>query len=141
MDFAELDPSESGKKYTLVFQDYLTKWPEVYAVADRKAETVVQCLKDLIWHHGVPNRIIHDRVPEFSLQEAVHLMEITQLPTSGGYPQANGLVERFNRTLKQMLAKVVQYLQKDEIGIKCLGLFYLLTGVLHTNQQVKHHFI
>jgi len=109
MDFVELDPSESGK-YALVFQDYLTKWPEVYAVADRKAETVAQCLKDLIWRHGVPNRIIHDRAPEFLsdvLQETAHLMGITQLPTSGGHPQSNGLVERFNRTLKQMLAKVV----------------------------------
>ena len=110
MDFVELDLSESGKRYALVFQDYLTKWPEVYAVSDHKAETVAQCLIDLIWRHGVPNRIIHDRAPEFLsdvLQETAHLMGITQLPTSGGHPQTNGLVERFNRTLKQMLAKVV----------------------------------
>jgi len=30
-----------------------------------------------------------------------------QLPISGGHPQTDGLVERFNHTLKQMLAKVV----------------------------------
>jgi len=29
MGFVELDSSESGKKYALVFQNYLTEWPEV----------------------------------------------------------------------------------------------------------------
>ena len=30
-----------------------------------------------------------------------------QLPTLEGHPQTDGLMERFNHTLKQMLAKVV----------------------------------
>ena len=30
MDFVELDVSKSGNRYALVFQDYLSKWPEVY---------------------------------------------------------------------------------------------------------------
>ena len=110
MDFVEMDKSKDGNRYALVIQYYLTKWPEVYAVQDRKAETVAKCLQDLIWRHGVPSRIIHDRAAEFLsevLQETALLMGITQLPTSGGHPQINGLVERFNRTLKQMLAKLV----------------------------------
>ena len=110
MDFVEMDRSRDGNRYALVIQDYLTKWPEVYAVQDRKAETVAKCLLDLIWRHGVPSRIIHDRAAEFLaevLQETASLLGITQLPTSGGHPQTDGLVERFNRTLKQMLAKVV----------------------------------
>ena len=37
MDFVELDLSKQGNRYALVFQDYLSKWPEVYALADRKA--------------------------------------------------------------------------------------------------------
>ena len=36
MDFKEMDFSHSGNRYALVFQDYLSKWPEVYAVPDRK---------------------------------------------------------------------------------------------------------
>ena len=62
MDFMELDRSGDGNKYALVFQDYLSKWPEVYALPDRKAETVAKCLLDIVWRHGVPNRIIHDRL-------------------------------------------------------------------------------
>jgi len=36
MDFVELDFSSSGNRYALVFQDNLSKWPEVYAVTNRK---------------------------------------------------------------------------------------------------------
>ena len=65
---------------------------------------------ELVWKHGVPNKIIHDRAAEFLsevLQETAVLLGLDQLPTSGGHPQTDGLLERFNRTLKQMLAKVV----------------------------------
>ena len=60
MDFNKLECSKDGIRYALVFQDYLSKWPEVYAVPDRRAETVDKCLQDLVWKHGVPTRIIHD---------------------------------------------------------------------------------
>ena len=30
MDFKEMDTSTDGNRYALVFQDYLTKWPEVF---------------------------------------------------------------------------------------------------------------
>ena len=110
MDFVELDVIHDGNRYALVIQDYLTKWPEVYALSYRKAETVAKCLLDVVWKHGVPNKIIHDRAAEFRsevLQETAELLGLNQLPTSGGHPQTDGLVERFNCTLKQMLAKVV----------------------------------
>ena len=57
----------------------------------------------------MPNKIIHDRATEFLsevLQETAALLGLDQLPTSGGHPQTDGLVEQFNHTLKQMLAKV-----------------------------------
>jgi len=52
MDYKVMDPRKSNH-YALMFQDYLTKWPEVYAVADHKA-TVGKCLADVIWRHGMP---------------------------------------------------------------------------------------
>ena len=39
---------QTGQLYALVFQDYLTKWLEVYAVEDRKATTVADCLADFM---------------------------------------------------------------------------------------------
>ena len=71
---------------------------------------MAKCLMDFIYKHGVPDRIIHDRAAEFFsqvMQENARLIRIIQLPTSGRHPQTDGLVERLNRTLKQMMSKLV----------------------------------
>ena len=47
------------------------------------------------------------------LQETVRLFGLTLLPTSGSHPQINGLVERLNSTLKQMLSKIATKGSKD----------------------------
>jgi len=110
MDIIELDMSTKGNRYALVFQDYLTKWTEVYPIPNHQASTVTDCLADLIWRHGVPSRIIHDLAPEFLsniLQDTAAIFGLEQLPTSGGHPQTDGLVERLNRALKAMLTKLV----------------------------------
>ena len=101
-----MDESYDKNRFALVFQNYLSKWPEVYAVADRNAQTVAKCLADVIYRHGVPSTIIHDRAPEFLvLQDTAFILGIKQLPTSPSHPQCDGLVERFNRTFKLMLSK------------------------------------
>ena len=136
MDFVELDKTKDGNKYALVFQDYLSKWPEVYALPDRKAETVARCLLDLVWRHGVPNGIIHDRAAEFLsdvLQETARLIGVKQLLTSGGHPQTDGLVERFNKTLKQMLSKVVD--KRGQNWDKLLGAVLLATPHVSTGMS------
>jgi len=40
----------------------------VYAVADWTTATVAKCLADLIYRHGVPISLIHDRAPEILAQ-------------------------------------------------------------------------
>ena len=122
MDFKELDVSVDGNRYALVFQDYLTKWPEVFPVKDRTAPTVAKCLAEMVWRHGVPTKIIHDRTAEFLsdvLQDTAAILGLKQLPTSGGHPQTDGLVERFNRTLKSMLTKLVEARGKNWDRLLC----------------------
>ena len=71
---------------------------------------VARCLTDLIYRHGVPTFLIHDRAPEFLsdvLQDTAFILGLKQLLTSPRYPLCDGLVEQFNWTLKTMLSKVV----------------------------------
>ena len=122
MDFKEMDTSTDGNRYARVFKDYLTKWP----VKDRSATTVAKCSAELVWRHGVPAKIIHDQAAEFLLdvlQDTAAILELKQLPMSGGDPQSDGLVERFNRTLKTMLMKLVE--KKGKNWDKLLGLILL----------------
>ena len=133
-----MDESFDKNRFALVFQDYLSKWPEVYPVADRTASTVAKCLADLIYRHGVPSTIIHDRAPEFLLQDTAFILGIKQLPTSPGHPQCDGLVERFNRTLKTMLSKLV--VNKGRDWDQVLDHFYLRIKQCHILLQEKHHF-
>ena len=41
--------SNSGNRYIIVLSDYLTCWPEAFAVPDITAETVAQLLLDEIY--------------------------------------------------------------------------------------------
>ena len=56
------------------------------------------------------------------------VLGIKQLPTSGGRPQTDGLVERLNRMLKQMLSKVVCKGGKDWDELLCPILFAYRTA-------------
>ena len=42
VDVLQLPLSHEGKQYAMVFMDYLTKWPEVFAVPNQKAETIAR---------------------------------------------------------------------------------------------------
>ena len=107
MDFKEIDESFDKNRFALVFQDYLSKWPEVYPVADQTASTIAKCkcLADLII--GMEYHLPFSEFLSDVLQDTVFILAIKQLPTSPGHPQCDCLVERFNRTLKTMLSKLV----------------------------------
>ena len=117
VDVLQLPLSERGNKYAVVFIDYLTKWVEVFAVPNQTAETIARLfVEGVICRHGVPQELISDRGGNFLsdlMAEVCKLMGVKKLNTSGYHPQCNGLVERFNSTLIQMLAKVTGNTPKD----------------------------
>jgi len=96
MDFKEFDASNRGNRYTLVFQDYLTKWLEVFPVADRTAKIVASCLAELVWRHGVSACIVHDKAAEFLshvLQDTAAILGVEQLPGSPSNGWTSGAAE------------------------------------------------
>jgi hypothetical protein len=108
MDFiGPLKESRRGKKFILVITDYFTKWPEAFALKDSTAELVAEVLmKKFIPRHGVPMKILTDRGSQFTsklLKELFRLMKIKKMETTAYHPQCDGLVERMNGTLKQLL--------------------------------------
>ena len=61
VDYLQLPQSFDGNCYAVVFMDYFTKWPEVFAVADQQASTVAKLLvEQVVSRHGVPEYLHSD---------------------------------------------------------------------------------
>ncbi len=55
VNILQLPLTLNGNQYALVFIDYLTKWVEVVAITDQKAETIAQMFVEyIICRHGAP---------------------------------------------------------------------------------------
>ena len=117
VDVLQLPLSYQGNQYAVVFMDYFTKWPEVFAVPNQQAETIARLLVEhVISRHGVPEHLLSDRGPNFLsavILQVCKLMGVTKVNTSGYHPQCDGLVEKFNSTLINMLAKSVEQHGRD----------------------------
>ena len=104
-------PSLSGNKYVLTIIDHCTGWVEAFPLPNKSNESVWNAwATQLVPRHGVPELLITDNGQEFCAKAWVDYLKklgVIHHRTSPVHPQSNGRVERFNRTLKEMLAKTV----------------------------------
>lgn len=102
--------TRKGNRYIIVAVDMFTKWPEARAVPEATATQVAQFVyEEIICRHGCPQKILTDRGTHFNNQLVAELMSnfgIKHHNSTPYHPQTNGQVERFNKTLKETLAKL-----------------------------------
>lgn len=100
--------TKKGNKYILVMVDCFSKWTEAVALPDQEASTVAKAFVDtIICHFGAPLQIHTDQGRNFEsnlFKEMCNLFQIDKTRTTSYHPQSNGNVERFNRTLGDMLS-------------------------------------
>jgi len=111
LDFVGPLPITSHQnKYIIVATDYMTKWPEARAVPRADAQATVNFIyEEIICRHGCPSYLLTDRGTHFNndlVKALSQKFEIQHLLSTPYHPQTNGLVERFNRTLCESLAKL-----------------------------------
>ena len=95
--------TERDNKYLVVIQDYFTKWVEVYPVQNHTAGVVANCLKQWCLQLGCPMKLHTDQGREFESQlyrELCRHLGVFKTRTSAYAPWSDGLVERYNRTIK-----------------------------------------
>ena len=109
--FGPLTRTKARNKYVLVLMDYTSKWPEAYALRNVTTETVVKCLIDMTTRVGIPEEVLTDNDSNFvskTMREYCTTMGIEHMKTSPYHLQTDGMVERFNATLKRLLCKLTQ---------------------------------
>ena len=103
-----------GNKYILMVADYFSKWVEAFLMPNQEACTVAELLvKEVVCRFGVPLLIHSDQGCNLNqhavFTEMCQLLGIQKTRTTARHPQSYGMVDRFNRTIEDQLAKFVDY--------------------------------
>lgn len=127
--FGPLPSINSKRKHILLAVDAFTKMSKLYAVISTSAKEVMTCLEKYFQYYGRPRRIISDQGSCFTGLDFTAFLKkhnIEHVKIAVASPQANGQVERVNRTLKAILGKLsepidhanwVQMLPKVEFAL------------------------
>ena len=111
-----LPKSRRGNRFILTIVDYATRYPEAIPLSSTEASRIAKELVTVFSRTGIPEEILSDQGANFMsmlLQEMYQLLHIRRIRTSPYHPQTDGLVERFNGTMKGMLRKFVGRGRKD----------------------------
>lgn len=139
-----LPRTRKGNKYLIVAIDYLTKWTEAKALKEATAENTADFIyKEIICKHGCPKIILTDNGTHFKNKMIRHLcekFEIKHKLSSPYHPQTNGLVERFNRTLCESLAKTLEKENRWDENLEEV-LFAYRTNKQDTTQETPFYLL
>ena len=109
--------TDRGNKYVLVVGDYFTKWVEAYAMPNMEAGTVAELfVSRFVCQFGVPDVLHTDQGRNFEsalLKEVCQLLGVVKTRTTPYHPQSDGLVQRFNRTLLNLLSMAASENERD----------------------------
>jgi transposase InsO family protein len=146
MDFVgPLPETRSGNKYILTMCDMFSKWPEAVALPDQSAESVAKAVMSrIITTHGVPEKILTDQGRNFESQLIAELCQLTgikKIRTSAYHPQGNGLCERFNGSLSNLLTPLVNENGTNWDAVLDIALMYYRTKPHTTNGISPYEFL
>uniref|UniRef100_A0A8C1WPE3 ribonuclease H n=1 Tax=Cyprinus carpio TaxID=7962 RepID=A0A8C1WPE3_CYPCA len=111
-----LPKSARGHEHILVIVDYATQYPEAIPLHKATSKAIAQELFLLCSRVGIPREILTDQGTPFmswTMADLCRLLKVKQLRTTVYHPQTDGLVKRFNQTLKQMLRCVAADDRRD----------------------------
>lgn len=117
MDFVGLEVSKGGYKYVLVITDHFTKYAAAFPTRNQEAQTVARILVEQYFtQYGIPERINTDQGASFQgklMRQLCQMLGLEKTNTTIYHPQSDGIVERYNRTLINML-RCLEPDQKDD---------------------------
>ena len=98
----------SGYQYVLTLVDMATRFPEAIPLKRVDSTATAEGLLKVFSAYGTPQVIVHDNGGNFTSQLMTSVLKalgISQITVSPYHPQANGMIERLNGTLKKAIKK------------------------------------
>ncbi|KAG1137606.1 hypothetical protein G6F37_011120 [Rhizopus arrhizus] len=117
LDVKHVQTSRAGYRYIIAGIDYLTKYVEARPMRFQTSSEIALFLyEEIICRHGCPTIIVTDNGKPFLsdlIRQVCKNYSIIHKTTTPYNPQSNGLIERFNRTLGQILQRRSDDEKKD----------------------------
>ncbi|RWS20794.1 integrase core domain protein-like protein, partial [Leptotrombidium deliense] len=106
-----LPKSYQQNEYVIVLTDYGSRFVEAKAIRSANAETVAKfIMENVILRHGTPKELLSDQGVQFRSELVKALLKqlsVHQKQTTAYHPQCNGLTERFNKTICDILSHFI----------------------------------
>ncbi|GBM88869.1 Pro-Pol polyprotein [Araneus ventricosus] len=118
-------PSAKGHRYVLCLVDQHTRWAEALPLTSLTAKATCEALLTIFMRTEVPNVIASENGTNFHAsltQEFEKRMGFSPRFSTPLHPESNGLVERFNQTLKKCY--IMSFWKSHVHGIRRYRLFY-----------------
>ncbi|KAE9287483.1 hypothetical protein PF008_g26393 [Phytophthora fragariae] len=112
-----LPVTDKGNRYVVAAVDYATRYAVVAAVPSHRAPDIANFIVEkLVMVYGPMRELVMDGAPELNgavVEALVNALQAKQLTPVPYRPALLGLVERFHRTWKDMVAMFVSEAQSD----------------------------
>ncbi|MEW8316224.1 MAG: reverse transcriptase domain-containing protein [Candidatus Thiodiazotropha endolucinida] len=117
IDYLSLERSKGGFENILVITDHYTRYAQAIPTRNQTAQTTAKALfENFFLHYGFPARIHSDQGANFEsklIQSLCSLTGMKKTRTTPYHPMGNGMVERFNKTLLNMLGTLEESQKAD----------------------------
>ena len=136
IDFLTFERSKGGFEKILVITDHFTRYAQAFPTRNELAKTTAKVLfGNFIVHYGFPARIHSDQGRNFEssvIKELCSLAGVEKSRTTPYHPTGNGMVERFNQTLFNMLGTLQNHKKDDWKSY--------VAPLVHSYNATKHPF-
>ena len=117
IDFLSLERSKGGHENILVITDHFTRYAQAFPTRNQLAKTTAKVLFDnFIVHYGFPARLHSAQGRNFEssvIRELCSLAGVEKSRTTPYHAMGNGMAERFNQTLLNMLGTLENHQKED----------------------------
>ena len=144
IDFLSLERSKGGHEHILVITDHFTRYAQAFPTRNQLAKTTAKILFDnFIVHYGFPARLHSDQGRNFEsnvIKKLRSLAGVEKSRTTPYHPMGNGIVERFNATLLNMLGTLESH-QKDDWKTYVAPLVHAYNATRHDSTGYSPFFL